>query len=350
MDTPDGGRSHRRTLIDALGKRWPVATTEATASPVVFLQPNRDLEEAGLDLRDRYTWDGGFPDIDALFLEWRWPIGGRNTTPCGSTGHTCDLHRQAALVKHYTQGLGTPTLLWDKDLQLPTADPLRRHPAVTVCEAALHPSPSARSLLFPVADNALDRADPGELTARPRPLPLVYIGNQYDRDELFDQFFAGAAYHVEHRVAGKWTRTESWPHVAFTGRCSYPDVERLYRTSLATVLLLPDRYSRVGQMTQRVFESVLAGCLPLTPAIFRSASTFTPPELHVHGAGDVVRTVRWLHDHQGSREHMDLVAACVRRLDVFRVSRQILTIASILDENAASPSDGVSAGRPLETT
>ena len=88
-DTPDGGRSHRRTLIDGL---------IAAGHDIVFLQRNRDLDEAGHDLRHRYTWDDGLPDIDALFLEWRWPIPGRNTTGCGSPGHTCDLHRQDELV------------------------------------------------------------------------------------------------------------------------------------------------------------------------------------------------------------------------------------------------------------
>ena len=56
----------------------------------------------------------------------------------------------------------------------------------------------------------------------PRPLPLVYIGNQYDRDEAFSAFFAPAAARFQHRVAGKWTRTADWPHVNFTGRCPFP--------------------------------------------------------------------------------------------------------------------------------
>ena len=42
-DTPDGGRSHRRPLIDALLDR---------GHEIVFLQANRDLLEAGDDLGD----------------------------------------------------------------------------------------------------------------------------------------------------------------------------------------------------------------------------------------------------------------------------------------------------------
>ena len=113
-DTPDGGRSHRATLIDGL---------TAAGHHIVFLQPNRDLDEAGCDLTGGYQWDQGLPGIDALFLEWRWPVNGRNTTLCGTPGHTCDLHRQEELLAHYTLGNRTRTLLWDKDRRLPAASP-----------------------------------------------------------------------------------------------------------------------------------------------------------------------------------------------------------------------------------
>jgi len=178
-DTPDGGRSHRRTLIDGLA---------AAGHSIVFVQENRDLTEAGHDLGGCYAWEAGLPGIDALVLEWRWPVPGRNTTLCGTPGHTCDLHRQHELLTGYTIGQQVPTIIWDKDLQLPTISRLRSLPNVAVCEAALQPGPGAVSLLFPVADDDLDHADPAALAAKPRPLPLVYIGNQYDRDEAFSDF------------------------------------------------------------------------------------------------------------------------------------------------------------------
>ncbi len=227
-DTPDGGRSHRRTLIDGL---------RAAGHGIVFLQDNRDLTEAGHDLRGSYAWDAGLPELDALFLEWRWPVPGRSNIPCGTPGHTCDLHRQSELVARYTIGQQVPTILWDKDRQLPADSSLRSLPKLVICEAALAPSPGAESLLFPVADNDLDRADPEYLASKPRPLPLVYVGNQYDRDEAFSAFFAPAAARHDHRVAGKWTRTDGWPHVNFTGRCAFPQVRDIYESAFATVLL-----------------------------------------------------------------------------------------------------------------
>lgn len=329
-DTPDGGRSHRRVLIDGLCSR---------GHDIVFLQPDRDYIEAGLDLSEHYWWDVGLPDIDALILEWRWPIPGRNTTWCGAAGHTCDLHRQQDLLDHYTHRRGTPTILWDKDLRLPVDDPLRHTVCVVVCEAALHPTPEAVSLLFPVADTVLDATNPDALAARPRELPLAYVGNQYDRDTAFAKFFAPAAARYRHVVAGKWTRTDAWPHVSFLGRVPFGEVAEIHSQALATVLLLPDRYAQVGQMTQRLVEAVLAGCLPLTPTTIRSAARFTPRQLHVASGLDVIDTLAWLHRIAGTSTHTELIADCLRALEIFRVSRQL----DVLDDLLANPTRRVVA-------
>jgi len=321
-DTPDGGRSHRRGLVDGLA---------AAGHRVIFLQANRDLAEAGDDLTGRYNWDPGFPWIDALFLEWRWPIPGRNTTACGTSEHTCDLHRQNELLARYTLGRGTATLVWDKDLQLPAGSPLRSHPRVAVCEAALHPSPGATALLFPVRDQDLDTADPAALATRPRTVPLAYVGNQYDRDAAFTAFFAPAAARFPHRVAGKWPRTAPWPHVTFTGRCPFREVRSIYESALCTVLLLPGRYARAGQMTQRMPEAVLAGCLPITPASIVCAEAFTPVALHAADGDQVIRLISRLLDLAGTEDHARLIAGCMRHLDLFRLSRQVAAVNRILE-------------------
>jgi hypothetical protein len=326
-DTPDGGRSHRRTLIDGL---------RSHDHEIVFLQNNRDLAEAAVDLTATYQWDDQLPKIEALFLEWRWPILGRNTTACGTCGHTCDLHRQQQLLDHYTAA-GIPTLLWDKDRQLPVDDPLRRATNVVVCEPALHPTPGARTLLFPVGDEAIDSADPVELTASDRDLPLVYVGNQYDRDDAFNRYFAPAAATHPHLVAGKWTRTQRWPQVTFQGRMPFPEVDSLYRRSVSTILLLPGRYAHVGHMTQRLFEAVLAGCLPLTPSTIRDAAHFTPPELHVTDGVGAAQTITELLSVIGTHAHAELLTACLQRLHLFRLSEQLDVIDRLLSRLSRSP-------------
>lgn len=325
IDTPDGGRSHRRVLIEGL---------RGLGHDIVFLQTDRDRLEAGTS--NTYIWDTGFPDIDVLFLEWRWPIPGRNTTICGLPGHTCDLHRQRELLEHYTHRLRVPTIVWDKDRQLPAADTLRGTRHVSVCEAALHPSDGATSLLFPVADDVIDSADPAALAQCPRPTVLAYVGNQYDRDDAFDTYFAPAATGVKHVVAGKWTDTSRWPWVSFIGRVGFSDVQQIHRGALATMMLLPERYAAVGQMTQRLPEAVLAGCLPLMPASIRSAPEFSPRLLHVANGAHASSKLAFLARMAGTDTHIELIAGCVSRLGQFRLTRQLEVLDTVITRRSSS--------------
>jgi hypothetical protein len=172
----------------------------------------------------------------------------------------------------------------------------------------------------PVPDAALDAADPDALATARRDLALVYVGNQYERDEQFGQFLAPAAACFPHRVAGKWPRTSQWPHLNFTGRCAFDEIQAIYRSGLATVLLLPDRYARVGHMTQRLFEATLAGCLPLTPAPIAAAAPFTPERLHVRDGQQVIERITWARRIAGTAEHAELIADCLAQLEPFRLS------------------------------
>jgi hypothetical protein len=164
-----------------------------------------------------------------------------------------------------------------------------------------------------------------------RPLPLVYIGNQYDRDEVFDRFFVPAAAHFPHRVAGKWPYTNSWPNINFTGRCPYPDVAPLYRSALTTILLLPHRYTAAAQMTQRLIEAVLAGCLPITPSNIECAAMFTPQVLHVADGRQVIDRIRSSQIIAGTASHTQLLYECLDRLSLFSLSRQITTLEHTLE-------------------
>jgi hypothetical protein len=56
-----------------------------------------------------------------------------------------------------------------------------------VGEFALMPTPGAVSLPCPVPDALLDGADPKLLANRSRPVSLVDVGNQYDRDDAFNR-------------------------------------------------------------------------------------------------------------------------------------------------------------------
>jgi hypothetical protein len=326
-DTPDGGRSHRRILLDSIA---------AAGHDIVLLQRDRDREEAGssLDLGPRYAYSEDLPALDLLWLEWRWPIPGRNTPADRDLpGYTPDLKRQVELFAHYTEADRLPTIVWDKDMWLDEDDQLRARSNVVVAEAAMFPRAGARSLLFPVGDTALDAAQRSPPSAfGSGTFDLVYIGNQYDRDAAFDLYFAPAAASLRHRVFGKWSRVENWPHVNFGGRIAFSRVADTYADALATVLLLPGRYATAGQMTQRIFEAALAGCLPLLPAGVRGGERLVPAQLHVASSTDVVRLCRRMRD-RSERTFLDTsVRDCLSRLDLFRMSRQMVTVEKIFEE------------------
>jgi hypothetical protein len=112
------------------------------------------------------------------------------------------------------------------------------------------------------------------------------------------------------------------------------DVEAIHRSALATVLLLPQRYANVGHMSSRLFEALLAGCLPITPADIAHAERFTPSLLHARDGDEVIECLHWLTAIAGAGEHAELIASCLPSLDRSRTSRQV-TIACQLLENLA---------------
>jgi hypothetical protein len=180
-------------------------------------------------------------------------------------------------------------------------------------------------LLFPVDDERLRRAQESVFPARVRHRTLVYIGNQYDRDAVFAEYFARPAEVLSHAVYGKWSDTAAWPHIRFEGRLPFSRVESIYRGSSATVLLLPDAYARVGQMTSRIFEATLHGCIPLGPATIRGISRFVPEALQVASGIDVVHACNRI-TMSSSAALDELWHCCLAKLDLFRASRQLDTI------------------------
>ena len=83
-------------------------------------------------------------------------------------------------------------------------------------------------------------------------------------------------------------------------------------------------------MTQRLFEAVLAGCLPITPATLPFASAFTPPALHAATGEQAADVIAGLLGIAGTARHAALIAECIRMLGIFRLSRQLATINRIL--------------------
>lgn len=327
VDTPDGGRGHRRNWLRELSRRGHALT---------LLQKNRDLLEASDNSPEQeFEWAStDLPQIDLLFLEWRWPIAGRNIgTDCGDPKHTCDLHRQQALLDHYTYNLRTPTLIWDKDLRIEPNAEIRDLYNVRVAETAWFPRADAIRLQIPVCPDALDDARTEFSTGSPneRSLSLVYVGNQYERDARFNEFFATPAIDERrHAVIGKWTDTTGWPWVRFLGRQSFSASMAAYRDARATVALLPPKYEVVGQTVQRIAEAVTRGCVALVPNTVQGAAQCTPPELIVGTSAEVNARLNDL-ETLSPRAYADLRHQCIDMLTPLRADLQYDNLVDACD-------------------
>ncbi len=318
-DTPDGGRSHRPTLVRALVEH---------GMEVIMLQQDRDRLEAGTPIDLGQTYSSGTPTIDLLFLEWRWPILGRNTDPT-IAGYTPDWHRQQKLLENYCGHV--PVIVWDKDQQLSSTPPRTRvlleQNGVSICVPTLVERIVGRSPLpFPFDPS---RFNPNPACPADRDLSLVYVGNDYGRWDDFFRWILPAADHVDTTVIGKWEVMDSKCPIHFAGRVGFPDVSKVYRRAVGTILLAPKRYKLTGQFTQRIYEALCEGCMPLCPLDYVDHELVMVPELILRDPEEVVERLRWLRQLPIASWH-DLLERQRNRLSRFDVNHIVKFILTRL--------------------
>ena len=323
VDTPDGGRSHRMTLLQSLISR---------GVKIVMLQKNRDLDEVGIDFStSSLSFDSfGFPDIDVLFLEYRWPIPGRNMgISIKDQSYTPDLDRQNELIKHYNL-LGKPIFIWDKDQQLSQSEINQMNlNKFLIFEPSLSPKNNRTSLLFPMDPNrtAQMHDDLASYDKNSKSIDLVYIGNQYGRDQSFSIYYNEVSRLLGSpaEIYGKWMKTDQFPNVNFNGRVGFKQVHSIYTRAFANVIIAPERYYKTGQYTQRLFESLWGLCIPLVPKEYAKHEDIFPEELVVNSARDVCERLEYLRRLDNS-SIVSLFNLLLERLVVFSDDRQADTI------------------------
>ncbi len=311
-DTPDGGRSHRRTLIDGLHRRRARHRVPAT--------PTATWTKPGYDLRRPLPWDDGLPDIDALFLEWRWPIPGRNTTACGSPGHTCDLHRQDELLDHYTarhrlrRSCGTRT--GNCRPTRPAARPCRN---VTVCEAAC--TQRRRGQPAVPRRRRRPRRAPTRSPGRDARPTAAGLRRQPVRPRRRVRPLLRARPPPEHRTwsPGNGPAPTAWPHVSFIGRSRSP-------TSASCTVGAGHGAAAARPVRRRRADdpAALRGRARRLPAPHPGQRSVrrrvhAPGTARGHRATQAADRISRLPGHRRTAEHAELIADCLARLDLFRL-------------------------------
>lgn len=342
LDSPDGGRITRSLFLSHLIDK---------SHSVVWLQKNRDIDANAKPLFSvsqkpiyESDWEktqlcdlqytDSFPQLDMLFLEWRWPLIGRNFFPDGSDNHkldknyTPDLDRQKELLAHYAAKTNTRIVIWDKDETMTYADEydliklmydVSPEFSISEFEAKVSEINAARDIvilspaLFPIKQ-VLPRKTllfPCDLTKirgtrvnHEIRYFIGYVGSQYDRDEQVYKYINPFAFKHPQQVifAGNWMkypekakRNEvNFPCISFTDRILPRDMWKIYRTCLTSVLLCKQNYAEHGHITQRIHEVAANGVIAIGLREQKGIERFILEENIVSDAYDLEARITYL--------------------------------------------------------
>lgn len=311
-DSPDGGRLTRSLFIEYLID---------DGYSIIWLQQNRDVDEFDQPLFDtnkRYSddqkqtlckiqYDVGYPQIDFLFLEWRWKILGRNfAVDKQSKAYTPDYDRQMDLLHHYSM-TNTKIFIWDKDEKITEDDykffdtfvnkPQIISPALYPIKCDQYPR---QTLLFPCN---LEQIKDTRVNKNIRFL-IGYVGSQYERDEQIYRYINPFANKYPFQVvfAGNWLKyadlakrnTVNFPHILFTDRILPKNMHKVYGQCLTSVLLCKKNYAEHGHITQRIHEVAANGVIAIGLAEQTGIDKFINKLLIISDSYDLIQAVEWL--------------------------------------------------------
>jgi hypothetical protein len=303
LDSPDGGRLTRSLFLSRLID---------TGYDIVWLQKNRDVDTNGNKLfcedkigsypanREKVSLcklqyaqpssviqEEKFPEIDLLFVEWRWPIWGRNALITGQMKDdkkwTPDLDRQNELLEYYGRNTEIKIIIWDKDEKMTKYDESRmatvirdkltqRNRRITVLSPALKPQSNIyirKTLLFPCDLKTIV----GTKVNKQIQHLIGYVGSQYERDEQVYKYINPFSFKYPEQVifAGNWMKYEktaqhnsaNFPCIKFVDRVLPKDMWKVYRFCLASLLMCKKNYAEHVHITQRIHEVAANGVVAL---------------------------------------------------------------------------------------
>jgi hypothetical protein len=245
------------------------ANFESIAQPLRISAYTHLVESSDIYHGDGNTSNDGYPELDVLLLEWRFPIPGRNTeADRGKESFQPDLYRQTALLDHYLNK-GTRIIVWDLDYKVTPRDE-EIYPVHQIFETSVAPTavsiPRVR-VEPPVLISSLMEHP----TVSPTTL-LTYIGSRYERDDVIDHWIRPIANRDSARgrvhFYGNWMKdiadvTRRWPGVSFHDRVTLSDFHSLLRGSAGVPLLAKEEYRVRGFVTPRVWEALAFGSIPI---------------------------------------------------------------------------------------
>lgn len=283
--TPDGHRYGRPIFVTELQKR---------GHQVIALQEKREFNESLCDSND-YK---GFPEIDILFVEWRWPTW-KNS---GDDPIESDYKRQTELINHYHGNI--PVVLWDTDSKMTAEDELKWPKAIIADHALLDYQITRKR------EKIMFWSDWKDIFVDlPKTFQHGYVGNNYERDLQFAKYYDASAKHlrsigVQTKVHGNWLEVsperespanviKKYEHIAFCDRLSFYESMRKLNSFMCTTHITKDKYAKYAYVTARYLESIACNTVGLVPEEF-AESSILGKQFVVSSASDVVEKVTQL--------------------------------------------------------
>lgn len=303
IDTPDGHRYGRPLLIKAL---------EAAGHNVYALQHRREPQPfSNVIYSYGSKWgtaedrtESLFPDVDVVFLEWRWPTlkNDPNHPQYDPKRYEPDLMRQREIIEYYRGKV--PIIAWDTDLKI-TPEDERAYPELILTDPSFETNRQTRprtSLPF--------WTDWQEAFSVADPYPVYgYVGNNYERPDEFKKYYFGIKQDlrlmgVQPTMYGNWLQTSpdrespqslisTHREVAFNHRMNFYDSMQIMNRFIATTHISKPRYYETGFISPRYMEALAAGCPALVPEA-QSCNHILGKEWIVKGGVDVIDAIQRL--------------------------------------------------------
>jgi hypothetical protein len=296
LDTPDGHRYGRPLLVDAL---------KAAGHEVIALQQKREsIPYHGL----KYALETHdiFPDVDVVFLEYRWPTykNDRTHPQHDPLKYEPDLDRQREIIEFYKGKV--PIIAWDTDLKI-TPEDEAAYPELILADPSFMTNQQTRdriSLPF--------WTDWSELFPVVEPYPVYgYVGNNYERPTEFQRYYYSSQRDmrlmgVQTSMYGNWLQrsperetpqslVSMHREVAFNDRRDFYQSMAIMNRFICTTHVSKPRYYETGFISPRYLEALACNCPGLVPAsqIFNG---ILGRRNIVRSTSDVVDCVRRLKD------------------------------------------------------
>lgn len=323
-NTPDGQRFGRPILFDEL---------IAKGHTVYSLQERREkIPYPGIEYHSQ-----SFPDIDVLFVEWRFPT----YKNAGPGKFEPDLDRQTELLEHYHGNI--PVVLWDIDYKITHEDEKLWSQAIIV-DPAYKPKQITRSrqrLMF-----WSDWKTRMEVNPSPS-FDYGYVGNNYEREEMFCKYYSKPSAHlrgmgIQTRVNGNWLQVSperehpkylitKHPHIAFGHRLNFDQSMQVLNRFIATTHITKPDYAQCGLVANRYLENIAYSVPALVPHEF-AVNDILGSDWVVSSSTDVIKKVIQLSE-MSYDERVEVVESqkyAMKEAGLFDVAEAVTFIESLI--------------------